>query len=154
MTKIVPFPKSADRNRAARGTEAEAHYEFTQLELEQLCRWYSAMRYAFPGLQGIMAVYRKERTSAIGLFGETGAAPSCLLSKHESGGRTYLVWATQQDAPRIVGSVGEITEAQIDAIEPPRDEASWLDAGGWLDVLANRMVGEIAAEAESAAPPA
>jgi hypothetical protein len=139
MTNIVPFPKKPCFLAPSREGPIP-HYEFTDEELGRLCRWYSAMRYAFPKMQAVMAVCHDEKVSAIGLYGEGGATPSCLLSKHEAEGRTYLLWATDQDSPRVIGSLSEITDAQIIAIAPPRNEASWLDAGGWMKVFANRTI--------------
>jgi hypothetical protein len=141
MTNIVPFPKRSDHSTATPST-APAPYEFTTEELNQLCRWYSAMKYAFPQLQGIMAVCHQERVSAVGLYGKGGTTPNCLISKHDAEGRIYLLWATEQDPPRIIRAIAEITDAQILAIAPPRNEASWLDAVGWMQVLANRTIGQ------------
>ena len=67
---------------------------------------------------------------AVGLYGQGGTTPNCLISKHEAGERIYLLWATDPDPPRVIASIAEITDAQITAIEPPRNEASWLDMGG------------------------
>lgn len=117
-----------------------ASYEFTSEELAKLCRWYSAMKYAFPQVQGVMAVCHDEKVSAIGLYGEGGTSPNCLLSKHETAERIYLLWATEQDRPRVINSLSEITDAQINAIAPPRNEATWLDAVGWMKVFANRTI--------------
>jgi len=139
MTNVIPFPKQMEPASARRNGPVPA-YEFTAEELDQLCRWYSAMRYAFPQVQGVMAVCHNEKVSAIGLYGESGATPNCLLSKHEAAGRIYLLWATDHDPPRIIGSLAEITDAQIIAIAPPCNESSWLDAVGWMKVFAGRTI--------------
>ncbi|MGH3631724.1 MAG: hypothetical protein ACRDRL_30335, partial [Sciscionella sp.] len=118
-----------------------AAYEFTAAELAKLCRWYSAMKYAFPQIQGVMTVSHKEKVSAVGLYGRDGTTPNCLISKHETDERVYLLWATDPDPPRVIASISEITDAQIIAIEPPRNESSWLDVVGWMKVLASRTVG-------------
>src|SRR5689334_5490072 len=131
MTNIVPFPKKTVPGERARASESAAPYEFTEAELERLGRWYSAMKYAFPRIQGVMAVCHAEKVSAVGLYGEAGTTPNCIISKHHADGRIYLMWATEQDAPRIIASLSEITDAQIVAIAPPRNEARWLDSGGW-----------------------
>jgi hypothetical protein len=140
MTNVIPFPKSP-RNPSAPGPEPSFAYEFTADELARLCRWYSAMKYAFPQIQGVMTVSHKDNVSAVGLYGRDGTTPNCLLSKHESEGRIYLMWATDQDTPRVISAISEITDAQIIAIEPPRNEASWLDVVGWMKVLASRTIG-------------
>jgi hypothetical protein len=139
MTNIVIFPnrRGPASTKFAGSTPA---YEFTSEELTILCRWYSAMRYAFPQVQGVMAVCHNERVSAVGLYGEAGTAPNCLLSKHEAKGRIYLLWATERDPPRIIDSLSEVTDAQITAIAPPCNEASWLDVVGWMKVFADRTI--------------
>src|SRR5258708_26186969 len=138
MTNIIPFPRRPD-HRPVPQTRPLPPYEFNGKELAKLGRWYSAMKYAFPQIQGVMTVRQQERVSAIGLFfGGAGTRPSCLISKHEADGRIYLMWATDHDAPRVIQSISEITEAQIVAIAPPKNEASWLDWVGWIEVLARR----------------
>ena len=70
MTNIIPFPPSArGRKPAASGgsPSPQADYEFTEAELAALCRWFSAMKYAFPGTEGVMIVSHPEHYSAVGL---------------------------------------------------------------------------------------
>jgi hypothetical protein len=140
MTNVIPFPRS-NEHRAIPRSGPTAAYEFTAAELAKLCRWYSAMKYAFPQIQGVMTVSHKEKVSAVGLYGRDGTTPNCLISKHETDERVYLLWATDPDPPRVIASISEITDAQIIAIEPPRNESSWLDVVGWMKVLASRTVG-------------
>ncbi len=140
MTNVIPFPKSPGHPSEPRSEPTFPH-EFTRDELARLCRWYSAMKYAFPQVQGVMTVSHKDKVSAVGLYGRDGTTPNCLLSKHESKGSIYLMWATDQDPPRVIRTISEITDAQIIAIEPPRNEASWLDVVGWMKVLASRTIG-------------
>src|SRR5216683_5567182 len=123
MTNVIPFPRCTER-RPLSQSDAIAAYEFTTTELTKLCRWYSAMKYAFPRIQGVMTVSHKEKVSAVGLYGQDGTTPNCLISKHEWEGAIYLMWATDQDSPRVISAISEITDAQIIAIEPPRNEAS------------------------------
>src|SRR5260370_9727015 len=99
------------------------------------------MKYAFPQVQGVMTVAHKDKVSAVGLYGRDGTTPNCLLSKHESKGSIYLMWATDQDPPRVIRTISEITDAQIIAIEPPRNEASLLDVVGSMKVFASRTIG-------------
>jgi hypothetical protein len=139
MTNIIPFPKRS-RPVPPRGGMLPTPYEFTGEELATLCRWYSAMRYAFPRTQGVMVVCHDEKVSAIGLYGDGGASPNCLLSKHEAAGRITFLWTTEPDRPRVIGSLTEITDAQITAIAPPRNEASWLDVIAWMAVFTNRTI--------------
>jgi hypothetical protein len=140
MTNVIAFPRCSE-HRAKPRSGGTAAYEFTAAELAKLCRWYSAMKYAFPQLQGVMTVSHKEKVSAVGLYGQGGTTPNCLISKHEADQRVYLLWATDPDPPRVITSIDEITDAQIIAIEPPRNEASWLDVVGWMNVLASRTIG-------------
>lgn len=140
MTNVIPFPRCTEHRAISRSGPAAA-YEFTAAELAKLCRWYSAMKYAFPQIQGVMTVSHKEKVSAVGLYGRDGTTPNCLISKHETDERVYLLWATDPDPPRVIASISEITDAQIIAIEPPRNESSWLDVVGWMKVLASRTVG-------------
>ena len=140
MTNVIPFPKNPGHPSPLQ-PEPASPYEFTDDELARLCRWYSAMKYAFPRIQGVMTVSHKEKVSAVGLYGQDGTTPNCLISKHEWEGSIYLMWATDQDSPRVIHGISEITDAQIIAIEPPRNEASWLDVVGWMKVLASRTIG-------------
>ena len=138
MTNIIPFPgkaRGASRAAALLAT-GERPYEFTPDELKGLCRWYSAMKFAFPAIEGAMTVCHRRRMSAVGLYGQVGAAPSCLLSKHERNGRPYLLWAAEPDLPREIGSVEELIQRQIGAIAPPRNERRWLDIPGWEAIVA------------------
>lgn len=147
MTNVIPFPgtafhaSGANAIRAVGGYTARV-YEFTPEELDHLCRWYSAMKYAFPRLEGLMTVCHKRRYSAIGLYsGGHGATLSCLLSKHEIGADASFFWSTDQDLPRRVRSLAEVTQAQIGAIAPPRNETRWLDLIGWMEIVRRAMAG-------------
>jgi hypothetical protein len=101
------------------------------------------MKFAFPRLQGVMTVCREDRVSAIGLYGDDGCSPNCLISKHEMDGQIFLLWANDQDQPRVITAVGDITDPQIVAIAPPRNEAAWLDLVGWMRILAERTAGDL-----------
>jgi hypothetical protein len=142
MSNVISF--AAARNRSKAGREPEdrtaTSYDFNAEELAQLCRWYSAMKYAFPQAQGVMTLCHSRRLSAIGLYGEDGAPPHCLLTKHEQHGSILLLWATDQDPPQRIGSLREITERQIGAIAPPANESSWLDLPGWSAILTARTI--------------
>ena len=115
-------------------------YEFTEQELKALCRWFSAMKYAFPGTEGVMIVSHQESYSAVGLYNRAGRAPNCLVAKHEVGGSTRFFWSTEVDPPRPINNLAEITDAHIRAIQPPRNEKGWLDPTGWMGVYASRMI--------------
>jgi hypothetical protein len=142
-TNVVAFPRSM-RGRSATASPAccagKSPYEFTEPELKALCRWFSAMRYAFPGTEGIMMVSHQESYSAVGLYNPAGGAPNCLVAKHEVGGIARFFWSTEFDPPRRIGGLAEITDAQIRAIRPPRDERGWLDPTGWRGVYASRLI--------------
>jgi hypothetical protein len=122
------------------GTVPLRDYEFTNEELQRLCRWYSAMKYAFPDIEGVLSVCHKRRFAAIGLYGARGATFSCLLSKHIDAEGAYFLWSTDQDPPRRLHNLEEITEAQIGAIAPPRNESRWLDKIGWTAIVANPLL--------------
>jgi hypothetical protein len=143
QTNIVPFPLTV------RGVppladpafdRAPTEYEFTEGELAALCRWFSAMKYAFPGTEGVMMVNHQENYSAVGLYNRAGGAPNCLVAKHEVGGSARFFWSTEFDPPRPIGDLSEITDAHIRAIRPPRNEKGWLDPAGWMGVYASRLI--------------
>jgi hypothetical protein len=143
QTNVVVFPSTA-RGRAATPGKASfgphSPYEFTEAELKVLCRWFSAMRYAFPGTEGIMMVSHQESYSAVGLYNPAGGGPNCLVAKHEVGGSPRFFWSTEFDPPRRIGGIAEITDAHIRAIRPPRDESGWLDPVGWMGVYTSRLI--------------
>ncbi len=142
MTNVIPFPpKRRARKSAAEGAgSGPGAYEFSEEELASLCRWFSAMKYAFPGTEGVMIVSHQESYSAVGLYNRAGGAPNCLIAKHEAAGVTRFFWSTEGDPPRVIGDLSEITDAHIRAIEPPRNEEGWLDPIGWMGVYAARMI--------------
>jgi hypothetical protein len=143
-TNIIAFPLNI---RAAVAATAEASpysrpraYEFTEKELEALCRWFSAMKYAFPATEGVMIVSHQDSYSAVGLYNPDGGAPNCLVAKHETGGKARFFWSTETDAPRAIEHLSEITDAHIRAIQPPRNEKGWLDPAGWMGIYASRLI--------------
>jgi hypothetical protein len=140
-TNVVPFPAAARVALAAAeaGTRPRP-YEFTEAELAALCRWFSAMKYAFPGTEGVMIVSHQDRYSAVGLYNSGRRGPNCLVAKHEVGGIARFFWSTEVDPPREVERLSEITDAHIRAIHPPRNEKGWLDPAGWMGIYASRMV--------------
>lgn len=142
-TNIIRFPfRGRARRPAAEGSPyaAPADYEFTEPELAALCRWFSAMKYAFPGTEGVMIVSHQQNYSAVGLYNPAGGAPNCLIAKHQVGGATRFFWSTEGDPPQVIGDLAEITDAHIRAIEPPRNEKGWLDPAGWMGVYTARMI--------------
>ncbi len=142
-SNIVAFPpRPQGLPASADGScfTAPNRYEFTDTELPMLCRWFSAMKYAFPGTEGIMVVSHQESYSAVGLYNRAGGAPNCLVAKHEVSGTVRFFWSTEFDPPHPIQELCEITNAHIRAIRPPRDEKSWLDPAGWLGVYASRLI--------------
>jgi hypothetical protein len=142
-TNVIAFPL----NIRVRAAVAEASpfgaphsYEFTDGELEALCRWFSAMKYAFPATEGVMIVSHQDNYSAVGLYNPEGGAPNCLVAKHEAGGVARFFWSTETDTPRVIDHLSEITDAHIRAIQPPRNEKGWLDPVGWMGVYASRLI--------------
>ncbi len=142
-TNIVAFPltmrggpEPADRPCSV----APSRYEFTDAELAALCRWFSAMKYAFPGTEGVMVVSHQEGYSAVGLYNRVGRAPNCLVAKHEVAGSARFFWSTEFDPPHPITDLSEITNAHIRAIRPPRNEKGWLDPAGWMCVYASRTI--------------
>lgn len=141
-TNVVPFPlpRRLGRSAAAKAGSGPNLHEFTESELAALCRWFSAMRYAFPGTEGVMIVSHQESYSAVGLYNHAGGAPNCLVAKHESGGVVRYFWSTEGDPPQTITDIPEITDAHIRAIRPPRNEKGWLDPTGWMGVYSSRMI--------------
>jgi hypothetical protein len=142
-TNVIPFPLMVrTRKPATEGGSGTGpgEYEFTETELAALCRWFSAMKYAFPGTEGVMIVSHQDSYSAVGLYNCEGGAPNCLIAKHEAGGVTRFFWSTEGDPPQLLNDLSEITDAHIRAIQPPRNEKGWLDPIGWMGVYAARMI--------------
>lgn len=141
-TNVVPFPLSLRAIAAPSPTAAfsKRAYEFTEDELVILCRWFSAMKYAFPGTEGAMMVNHQEGYSAVGLYNRDGGEPNCLVAKHEVGGAARFFWSTEFDPPRRIKNLSEITNAHIRAIRPPRNEKGWLDPAGWMGIYASRVI--------------
>jgi hypothetical protein len=142
-TNIVRFPLAVHRTPptadGACSTSAST-YEFTEAELAVLCRWFSAMKYAFPGTEGVMIVSHQESYSAVGLYNRAGGAPNCLVAKHQAREGLRFFWSTEFDRPRPIGNLSEIINAHIRAIRPPRNEKGWLDPIGWMGVYASRLI--------------
>jgi hypothetical protein len=143
-TNVVRFPLALQgAGTPAAGCAKRAPrsaYEFTDKELAALCRWFSAMKYAFPGTEGVMMVSHQQNYSAVGLYNRLGGAPNCLVAKHEVDGRPQFFWSTEFDPPRPIGDLSEITTAHIRAIRPPRDEKGWLDPAGWMGIYSARVI--------------
>jgi hypothetical protein len=141
-TNVIPFPLMTRSKGAANGKPCSVgeDYEFTQNELAALCRWFSAMKYAFPDTEGVMTVSHQETYSAVGLYNRWGGAPNCLIAKHQVSGVTRFFWSTEGDPPRVINDLSEITDAHIRAIRPPRNEKGWLDPRGWMGVYAARVI--------------
>ena len=142
-TNIIPFPlmvRARKPGADGRSRAAPGDYEFTEQELGALCRWFSAMKYAFPGTEGVMMVSHQESYSAVGLYNPAGGAPNCLVAKQEAGGIARFFWSTEGDPPQLINDLSEITDAHIRAIQPPRNEKGWLDPIGWMGVYAARMI--------------
>jgi hypothetical protein len=140
---VVRFPLAAHRPSSPADSACSVttgRYEFTEAELARLCRWFSAMKYAFPGTEGVMIVSHQENYSAVGLYNRVGGAPNCLVAKHEVGGSARFFWSTEFDPPRPIQDLTEITNAHIRAIRPPRNEKGWLDPVGWMGVYASRVI--------------
>jgi len=140
-TNVVSFPLRRRGVRAvADNRKGPATYEFTERELAALCRWFSAMKYAFPGTEGVMIVSHQDGYSAVGLYSRAGGAPNCLVAKHDAAGTAKFFWSTEGDPPRPIENLFEIVDAHIRAIRPPRDEKGWLDPAGWMGVYASRVI--------------
>jgi len=141
-TNVIAFPLTsrARRSADAKPRSARGEYEFTEAELTALCRWFSAMKYAFPGTEGVMIVSHQDGYSAVGLYNQEGGAPNCLVAKHAVGGLPRFFWSTEGGPPQAIGDLSEITDAHIRAIRPPRNEKGWLDPIGWMGVYTARMI--------------
>ena len=144
-TNVVRFPLNRRLASAsgpkARGRKATTGgYEFTESELAALCRWFSAMKYAFPGTEGVMVVSHQQGYSAVGLYHPARGGPNCLVAKHDTGGSARFFWSTEVDPPRAIDDLCDITDAHIRAIQPPLNEDGWLDHAGWSGVYASRTI--------------
>jgi hypothetical protein len=142
-TNVVPFPlRLRSRGVPARvsASPSPGRYEFTADELAALCRWFSAMKYAFPGTEGVMVVSHSHGYSAVGLYHPARGVPNCLVAKHEVSGTAQFFWSTESDPPRPIDDLCEITDAHIRAIQPPRNEKGWLDPTGWMGIYASRTI--------------
>ena len=142
-TNVVRFPlerRPSNSPRLKASSRDPGGYEFTEGELAALCRWFSAMKYAFPGTEGVMVVSHQHGYSAVGLYHPARGVPNCLVAKHESGGNARFFWSTEVDPPRAIDDLREITDAHIRAIQPPRNEKGWLDPTGWMGVYASRTI--------------
>src|SRR5207244_4800331 len=107
---IVPFPltvRGVPPLADPASHRAPTKYEFTEGELAALCRWFSAMKYAFPGTEGVMMVNHQENYSAVGLYSRAGGAPNCLVAKHEVGGNARFFLSTAFDRPRSIAHLSE-----------------------------------------------
>ncbi len=145
LSNVVRFPlRKRTTPPAAASSREISHepggYEFTEGELAALCRWFSAMKYAFPGTEGVMVVSHQHGYSAVGLYHPARGVPNCLVAKHQVGGSARFFWSTEVDPPRAIDDLCEITDAHIRAIQPPRNEAGWLDPTGWSGVYAARTI--------------
>ena len=142
-TNVVRFPigkRLAVSPVAKAACRDPGGYEFTEGELASLCRWFSAMKYAFPGTEGVMVVSHQHGYSAVGLYHPARGVPNCLVAKHDVGGSARFFWSTEVDPPRAIDELCEITDAHIRAIQPPRNEKGWLDPTGWMGVYAARTI--------------
>jgi hypothetical protein len=142
-SNVITFPLNIRAHAAAAEASPFAGprtYEFTEDELAALCRWFSAMKYAFPAAEGVMIVSHQDNYSAVGLYNAEGGAPNCLVAKHEAGGVARFFWSTETDPPRVIEHLSEITDAHIRAIQPPRNEQGWLDPVGWMGIYASRLI--------------
>jgi hypothetical protein len=133
---IIPIP--------SRQSASEPEYVFTVAELETLCRWYSAIKYAFPEADLFMVVSHKDRYSMVGISNiNRRASPTGMLFKHMKDGRAAFSWLTEADT--TIGpteSLNDITDPHIAAVACPADEAMWLNRGGWTTVLRERTTYE------------
>src|SRR5690349_3002159 len=91
---------------------SEPEYVFTAAELETLCRWYSALKYAFPEADIFMVVSHKDRYSMVGIGNiNRRASPTGMLFKHIKDGRAAFSWLTEADTPiGPTASLNEITD--------------------------------------------
>ena len=96
-SNVIAFPLNFRAGAAAAEASPYAKprfYEFTEDELAALCRWFSAMKYAFPATEGVMIVSHQDNYSAVGLYNPDGGAPNCLVAKHEVSGFARFFWST------------------------------------------------------------
>jgi hypothetical protein len=137
-------PRSDLISIPSRQSASEPEYVFTVAELETLCRWYSALKYAFPEANAFMVVSHKDRYSIVGISNiNRRASPTGMLFKHIEGGRAAFSWLTEADTTSgPTESLNEITDPHIAVVACPADEATWLDRAGWLTILSERTIDE------------
>ncbi len=127
QTNVVPFPLTVRSVLSAVDAACSAtKYEFTEEELAALCRWFSAMKYAFPGTEGVMMVSHQESYSAVGLYNRAGGAPNCLVAKHEVGGAIRRV--RSKTCPRLP------TPTFAPFVRRAMKRAGSIRPGGWVSM--------------------
>jgi hypothetical protein len=138
MSNVIPFPQRAPRRDFA---GAAPVYDFTVAELDVLARWYSAMKYAFPGVAAHLCVNHESGNAWINLFSPAeGTTPKCLIFKHDfDGDIVFSCILGTGDRRGPFPHLTDVTAPQMTAIGLPADE-SWLDAAGWESVVARRTI--------------
>src|SRR5919199_6459416 len=94
---VHPFPRA---HRHVPAAPPPPPYIFTEAELEILCRWYSALSYAFPRAEVFLVISHKDAYSMVGVTSPTGACPqpAGMLFKHlGADGQPLFTWTTEGD---------------------------------------------------------
>jgi hypothetical protein len=126
------------------GTADSPHqpYWFTEAERDTLCRWYSALRYAFPAAEFFIIVSGMDQSSMIGLSNLDGRSSLAgILFKRIENGLAIFTWLSEGNI--VLGPtriLSDITDRHIAAVECPVNEDAWLDRLGWEAVLNERTV--------------
>jgi hypothetical protein len=140
---VHPFPRA---HRHVPATPSPPPYIFTEAELEILCRWYSALSYAFPRADVFLVISHKDAYSMVGVTSANSSSsqPAGMLFKHlGDDGQPLFAWITEGNVkigPTPV--LSEITDLHIRAAGCPLDEGRWLNRAGRTAVLQERTVYE------------
>jgi hypothetical protein len=141
MSSVIPSV-SSPVEFDAESTVSSASYAFTAPELATLGRWYSALRFAFPGAEALLAVDHRTACAGIHIYNRMGGiTPSCLVSKRvrDGHGEFYCVFEPGERRGPFA-TLAEITAPHMRAIGLPDVEAQWLDLAGWQRVLIGQVI--------------
>jgi hypothetical protein len=142
MSSVIPSQVSSPVEFDAESAVSPASYAFTAPELATLGRWYSALRFAFPGAEALLAVDHRTACAGIHIYRRMGGiTPSCLVSKRVRDGHEEFYCVIEPSERRgPFATLGEITAPHMRAIGLPADEAQWLDLARWQRVLIGQVI--------------
>jgi hypothetical protein len=142
MSSVIPSHVSSPVEFDADSSVSSAGYAFTAPELAALGRWYSALRFAFPGAEALLAVDHRTACAGIHIYNRMGGiTPSCVISKRVRDRLVEFYCVIGPGERRgAFATLAEITAPHMRAIGLPDDEAQWLDLTGWQRVLVDQVI--------------